>query len=168
MREARELNRRYKNSERFYEAMTLAERQTAASDSGGNLENTQRKKANQILSNPRKSKFLNAEEMAAMDRMIRGTPVQNVSRKIGKTIHSIPGGVGMLSVASGGAIPIAALLAGSGFKAGSRALGESNKKMVEALIREGKAPMKSGLTPEQIQMLSRMLLAGGSGAAAGS
>lgn len=168
--QARELNRRYRNAERFDEAMTKAQRRADSTYSGGNLENAQRQNARQILDNPRKSKFLNAEEKEAMETMVAGTRGQNAARKIGKTIHSIPGVGALLSGGgaigaladplTGGALPIAALLAGSSFKAASRGMGNQNREIVEALVREGRKP-QSAMSPAQIQVLTRLLLGGG-------
>lgn len=177
VKNARELNRRYKNAERFDEAMVKADRRAASTNSGGNLENAQRQNARQILDNPRKAKFLNAEEKAGMETMVRGTAGQNAARKTGKFLHSIPGvgalmgGGGLMAAAdmagTGGALTLAALLAGAGAKGISRSAGNANKALVEALIREGKAPAAKGMSPEQIQMLSRLLLGGSSGVGAG-
>lgn len=169
IKEARELNRRYKNAERFDEAMTKAQRRADSTDSGGNLENAQRQNVRQILDNPRKAKFLNAEEKASMEQMVSGTKAQNATRWIGKKLHSIPGvgaaaGLGMMGGPMA-AVPIAALLAGGGFKAISRGMGNQNKAIVEALIREGKKP-NPAISRDQIQVLSRLLLGGGLGATA--
>lgn len=177
VKNAREMNRRYKNAERFDEAMVKADRRAASTNSGGNLENAQRQNARQILDNPRKSKFLKPEEKEAMEAMVRGSRGQNAARKTGKFLHSIPGvgalmgGGGLMAAAdmagTGGALTLAALLAGAGAKGISRSAGNANKKLVEALLREGKAPTPGGLSPDQIQMLSRLLIGGGSVGAAG-
>jgi hypothetical protein len=105
---------------------------------------------------------------------VRGTSGQNTARKVGKTLHSIPGvgallgGGGVMTAldmaGTGGALTLAALLAGGGMKAASRGMGNQNKAIVEALVREGRKP-NPAMSPSQIQVLTRLLLGGGVNAA---
>lgn len=98
---ARTANSRYKKSELLDEAFKRAERQTAATGSGGNILNKYKQAVTSIMSNPNKAKWFNEAELAQMDQLVRGGFGENVMRRIGKLS---PSGNGLMLALNIGAI----------------------------------------------------------------
>ena len=151
VKEARELNRRYRNAETLQEAFTKAERRAASSNSGANLENTTRQNVRRILDNKKTALFLNDQEKAALERVVRGTKTQNITRSLGNWSkgfggHALAGGAAAGAFLTGNPLPLALAavpyLAGNRLKAASRNIGSVNKNIADSIIRTGKAPTK--------------------------
>jgi hypothetical protein len=98
--------RRAMGAKTVQKAIDKAERMTAKSGTGGNLDNNLRTYIEQIRGNDKKSRFFNADEIAAMDRIIKGTPSGNLMRSIGRFSPETGGLTSMMSV--GGAVSPAA------------------------------------------------------------
>lgn len=64
--------------------LTRAERQAARSGSGSNIDNSIRQKISAILDVPSRTRGFSADELAQMEKVVRGTGPANVARKIGK------------------------------------------------------------------------------------
>jgi hypothetical protein len=64
--------------------MTRADRQAAKSGAGSNIENSMRQKIATLLDNPKRTVGFSDAEKAAMESIVRGTPMRNVMRKAGK------------------------------------------------------------------------------------
>lgn len=94
MRVARAANSKYKKAEMLEDAFRKANRQTAATGSGGNVLNKYRQAIVSILENPKKSKWFSAEEQALMDHFVMGDNAENALRRIGKLS---PGGNGLMT-----------------------------------------------------------------------
>ncbi len=151
VKEARELNRRYRNAETLQEAFTKAERRAASSNSGGNLENTTRQNVRRVLDNKKTAQFLNDSEKAALENIVRGTKMQNTTRALGNWSkgfggHALAGGAAAGAFLTGNPLPLALAavpyLAGSGLKAASRGIGNANRNVAESIIRTGQAPAR--------------------------
>lgn len=81
---ARTANARYKKSELLENSLNKAERQAQASGTGGNLVNKYRQAVNNIISNPKQAKFFSKDEVAFMDRFVRGDVEENILRLMGR------------------------------------------------------------------------------------
>lgn len=90
--------------------LTRAERQAAKSGAGSNIENSMRQKIATLLDNPKRTVGFSDAEKAAMEAIVRGTPMRNVMRKAGKL--GVDGGLSLAwntaaALGSGGAtLPI--------------------------------------------------------------
>jgi hypothetical protein len=98
--------RRAMGAKTVQKAVDKAERMAAKSGSGGNIDNSLRTYIEQIRGNEKKARFFTADEIAAMDRIIKGTPSGNLMRSIGKFSPETGGLTSMMSV--GGAVSPAA------------------------------------------------------------
>lgn len=152
VRYARELNRRYRNSQTVNTALEKAERRALANNSGGNVENKVRQNLASLLDRPSTAKFLNADEKRAIEQVIRGTKTQNTARSLGNWAkgfggHSLAGGSVAAAVLTGNPVPVAGAavpyLAGSALKSLSRSIGNNSERAAELLVRTGKS-----LSPE--------------------
>lgn len=174
IKEARELNRRYRNAQTLEDSLVKAKRRAKSTDSGGNEENAVRQNVRRLLDNERTAKFFTAKEKEALESVIEGTPGQNQLRSLGKKLTGLPGstgalglggGVGFMAGGPGGAaigsmLPLISMLLGGGLKAGSRSAGRKNARLAEALIRGGEMP-KDALSMQQMLQMGRALAAGG-------
>jgi hypothetical protein len=106
--EARGLWGRAKKAEQIETAKTYAEDRAGSTGSGGNSENAIRQNIRAILDNPRKSAGFTPNEMHAMREIVRGTPVQNALRLVGKLS---PAGNGLMAALGLGATVANPLLA---------------------------------------------------------
>lgn len=106
------------------EALAKAQRQASRSHSGTNIDNATRQKFSAILDNPKKSKFFTTDELAQMQKIVDGTFVGNMARKVAKLFPTTGlGGMasGTIGVSTGGlgfALPAAGFAA---MKLGDRA-----------------------------------------------
>lgn len=173
IRQARELNRRWRNASTLEEALIKAERRAASTDSGANLENAVRQNVRRILDNKKTARFLNAQEKAALETVVRGTRGQNALRATGNLLRG-PGGWAATgggvagSVLSGSPIGLAAVgapLAGSAFKAASRGIGRANEQFAEQMLRG--APVQGARSAKRSNFQSALARALLQGTAAG-
>ena len=118
-----------------------ADRRAASSGTGGNSVNTARQNIRQILDNPKARRGYSAEEIAAMEAIVRGTPTTNALRLAGR-----------LSPTSG-ALPLMGNLAGVGMNpiVGIPLMGAAGAAK----------GMSEVLTNRQINALSAMIRNGG-------
>lgn len=128
MAAARVANTRFKKAELLDNAFTAAERQTAATGSGGNVLNKFRQAVAGILNNPKKVRFFTAEERAAMDAFVSGNMPQNALRLIGKLS---PSGNGLMAALNIGAAAINPAMLGL------TAAGVAAKGVSDSAVRQG-------------------------------
>jgi hypothetical protein len=126
MTEARAAHSRYKKAELLDMQFSKAERQTAATGSGGNTLNKMRQAVSNILNNPRQAKWFSDAEKAAMDQFITGTPSQNVLRLIGKLAPTGNGLMTALNLITVAANPMA--IAGSGLATAAKVMSDASTK----------------------------------------
>lgn len=114
---ARELNTRLRKTELIELALTKAERRAASTGSGGNLNNAIRQNIRAILDDPKKARAFNAEERAAMEKLVRQGKGEELLRWLGKFSPGGNGLMGMLQVVGTvvnpavAAVPIAGMAA---------------------------------------------------------
>lgn len=149
MREAREAWSRFRKSEMVDTAAYRADLRAASGGSGANSDNATRQNIRRLVERPR---GLNAQERAAAERVVRGTPTQNALRLAGKLA---PTGVvsGVLSGGAGvsmlGPAGLAVPLAGAGAKAIADRMTTKNVERLSRLIRSG------GKTAQELGDLAR-------------
>lgn len=133
MKVARIANSRFKKAELLDEAFNTAERQTAASGSGGNILNKYKQAVTSVLNNPKKAKWFSQEEQAAMADFVKGTPSQNLMRLMGKLSPSGNGLMAALHLFSASINP--STLAGAGVGVTAKALSDAQgRRGAEALV----------------------------------
>lgn len=160
--EARERWNRMRRTEAIEDAITVAQHRTAASGSGGNVNNAIRQEIRKILDNPRKVRPFSAEERKLMERVVMGSPVENLLRLGGKLSPEGNGLMMALGLGATAANPMFALAAGGGMV--SKRLADSatrrNVERLRDLVAGGQIP-KGSLTPTQQQMLDALKRIGG-------
>lgn len=77
-----------KRATRFDDAEYRAELNTASAHSGGNINNATRQALKSILLSPSKSRGFNADELAQMEQVVKGTATGNVMRRVGKLLST--------------------------------------------------------------------------------
>jgi hypothetical protein len=132
--EARKLNTQISKIDRITEALTKGERRTERTGSGGNADNVTRQNISAILDNPKKARGFTADERAAMEQIVRGTPSQNALRLVGKLSPSGNGLMAALGVGATAANPALAAIPVAGMAAKTLADRATNKN-VDELIR---------------------------------
>jgi hypothetical protein len=141
MTAARIANSRFKKAELLDDAMTRAERETGATGSGGNLNNKFRQAVVKILNDPKRAKWFNASERAAMEKMAEGGLTGNALRLVGKLS---PGGNGLMMALNlmAGAQFGAPALAAAGVGAGAKAIadGMTSRKATQLISRVAGGP----------------------------
>jgi hypothetical protein len=156
---ARSLWSRMRKSEMLEEALEKAERRAASTGSGGNTDNAIRQNIRAILDNPKKVRGFSTEEREALERVVRGGPIQNVMRLVGKLS---PEGNGLMAALNVGAVamnPMMAAGTATGFaakKIADRAT-PANLEKASALIRNGGAPTLQALSPKAQAFLEMLL-----------
>jgi hypothetical protein len=125
LKRARDMHSRVVKLERLDEAAEAAKDQAARTGSGGNRDNANRQ---QISSATRKMRGLTPDEQAAVKRAVRGTPVQNAARQVGKLS---PEGNGLSLMLHAGALPMS-----GGLSAGVAVVGAVSKRIAEAISRQ--------------------------------
>ena len=98
--EARNLWGRARKAEKVENAVETAENRAASTGSGGNSENAIRQNIRGILDNPKQRAGFTPNELLAMREIVRGTPVQNALRLVGKLS---PAGNGLMAALGLGA-----------------------------------------------------------------
>lgn len=115
--EARDLWGRARKAQTVDEATLKAERRAASTGSGGNLDNTTRQNIRAILDNPKRSRGFTAEERDAMDKVVRGSTIQNSARLVGKLSPVGNGLMAALGIGATAANPLLAALPTAGYLA---------------------------------------------------
>jgi hypothetical protein len=106
--DARGLWARASKAQRIEDAVEGAERQAASVGSGGNVNNATRQAIRRILDNPKQRAGYTADEIEAMEAIVRGGSVQNALRLIGKLS---PQGNGLMAALGLGATAANPLMA---------------------------------------------------------
>jgi len=156
MSTAREANKRYKKSELLDEAFKRAERNTAASGSGGNVVNNYRAAVKNILNSKRDSKYFLDGELEVMEQFVKGNLSENTMRLIGKLS---PSGNGLMQALNIGAIAynpsmVAVTGAGMAAKAGAERSAIKSVEAIKDMIATGVSPEKRKLiTDREIRIL---------------
>lgn len=91
---ARLANSRFRKAQMLEDAFEKARLQTSATGSGGNILNKYRQAVTAIVTNPRKAKWFNEEELSIMSSFVEGTNMENTLRRVGKLA---PGGNGLMT-----------------------------------------------------------------------
>lgn len=91
-----------KRSEQITNKLETGDLNAAAANSGQNVGNAQRQQIKSILNSPKLSAGYSAEELAQMERLVRGTKTGNAARIIGNLLGG-GGGLGSVAAASAGA-----------------------------------------------------------------
>lgn len=149
LRQARDYWSRMRKTELVQDALYGAEIRTAATGSGGNIDNASRQRLASLLLDKNKSRGFTRAEREALERVIRGTKGQNALRLAGKLS---PQGNGLMAALGVGGAMVnpafgAASLGGMGAKAIADRMTGSNAKLLEQVIRNGGANLpKAQLT----------------------
>lgn len=143
IKEARNMWGRMRRAEQVSEAVGKADLRAASTGSGGNADNATRQNIRRLLE---KGRGFTADEKAAMEAIVRGTPGQNALRLAGKLS---PQGNGLMAALGiGGAMVNPALgaasLGGMAAKNVADGLTQSNVKALQDIILAGS---KSAATP---------------------
>lgn len=133
---ARDMWSRLSKAERLEYAVNKAKLRAASTGSGGNEDNAIRQNARRLLESER---GWTKQERVALQAIVKGTPVQNALRLLGKLSPSGNGLMAALGV--GGAMMNPALgaasLAGMGAKSIADGLTHSNTRALDTIIRNG-------------------------------
>ena len=130
---------RMRRAEMLDEALMKAERRSASTGSGGNIENAIRQNIRSILDSPTKRRGFSAPELAAMEDVVRGGSVRSALRLLGKIS---PQGNGLSAFLNIGAVYLepsflAATLFGTGAKALADRMARKSADVASALVRTG-------------------------------
>lgn len=138
-----------KRSEQITDAVDAADLNAAAANSGQNIGNATRQRIKSILASDKKSAGYSSEELAQMERVVRGTATGNTARIAGNMMGG-GGGLGaVVSAAAGAAVapPLAAIpIAGYGLKKLSDASVNRQIKILDAMVR-GRSPLAQSMPP---------------------
>jgi hypothetical protein len=156
---ARNLWGRARKSE-FVDDLMERARTRASQFSGSGYENALRTEFRNAVMNPKKLRMFSPEEQAALKRVAKGGPLENILRMVGKfaptgvVSSALSGGAGFAVGGPAGAIALPA----AGFAARKAATGltERNAKFAAEMMRAGK-----NLSPASRRLLERYLSAAG-------
>lgn len=84
LNKARDLWSRMRKTELIEGVVMKAKRRAASTGSGGNIDNALRQNIRALLDNPRRIRGFTSEERALMEAVVKGGPIQNVLRLLGK------------------------------------------------------------------------------------
>lgn len=136
---ARQANSVYKKSETVSNALAKADLQAAATGSGGNIANKTRQAFASILNDPKKVAGFTQEERDAMESVVRGGPLTNAARLVGKLSPTGNGLMTALGIGGAAAKPALAFVPVVGTVA--KLMSDHNTlgraKLVQALIANG-------------------------------
>lgn len=159
LKEARAAWAKASKTEVISEAIAKAETNAKSLFGGSGKDNALRTAFRQIANSPKKSRWFNEQELAAIKKVAEGGPVENALRMLGKFAPSTPlymtphVGAGIMT----GGIEVPALMAagGAGFRGAAGVATRRNAALAEALMRNGGPVVTQGkLTPLQAQLLS--------------
>lgn len=155
LQEARSLWSRISKVNRVEDAVNRADLRAASTGSGGNADNATRQNIRRILEKPR---GYTADERAALETIVRGTPTQNALRLAGKFAPTgvvsgvLSGGAGLgLAGPAGLALP----LVGQGAKALADRGTQQNVKRLVDIILAGGSRSSTQAAPNAVQRLSQ-------------
>jgi hypothetical protein len=139
LKEGRTAHRRASAASAVTEATDKAARRAARTGTGGNEINASRQNISALLENPRKARSFKADELAAMDEIVRGTTGQNAMRRLSRMAPSSGGLSSMLGIGGAMASPQIALPI-MAVTEGAKALGERSTKASIAKLLQSLAP----------------------------
>jgi hypothetical protein len=130
-----------KSKAEVLEALVEKAKNSAPNFSGSGMENALRTQFRQLANNPNRMRQFSAAEQAAIKKVARGGPIENIARALGKfaptgiVSTALGGGVGFQL---GGPVGAAALLAaGAGGRTTAKALTKRNAAIADLLVRSG-------------------------------
>lgn len=160
---ARASNAKYSKALLLEKAFTKADKQIASTGSGGNIVNKYRQTLTSISENPKKAQFFTKDELATMDRIIKGNVGANTLRLIGKLS---PSGNGLMAALNLGAVAMNPAMLGVSVTAGaSKALSERQiikavEKLKDLVAAGGvKQPKFAELRAVAVELLSPQFIA---------
>jgi surface antigen len=160
LQQARSLWSSMRKDETVSDALSRAELRAASTGSGGNLDNATRQNIRAILENPRASRGFTADERAALETVVRGTPTQNALRLVGKLSPEGSGLMAALGLGATAANPWLAIPPIAGFvaKRASDGLTNNNVRVAQALIRSGGDRAATQAPMTQRELIARALM----------
>lgn len=137
--QARDYWSRGKKLDLVDQALNSAELRTAATGSGGNIDNATRQRVASLLLDKKKSRGFTGEERAVLEALVRGTPTQNALRLAGKLSPSGNGLMAALGIGGTMVNPMVGLasIGGMGAKSAADAMTRNQAAVAQALIRAG-------------------------------
>lgn len=160
---ARASNAKYSKALLLEKAFTKADKQIASTGSGGNIVNKYRQTLTSISENPKKAQFFTKDELATMDRIIKGNVGANTLRLIGKLS---PSGNGLMAALNLGAVAMNPAMLGVSVTAGAaKALSERQiikavEKLKDLVAAGGvKQPKFAELRAVAVELLSPQFIA---------
>lgn len=138
-REGQENWARFKRSELVDTQAQKAARRAASTGTGGNADNAMRQNVRQILDNPRKSRGMTDEELAAAERVVMGSKLENGLRQVGRLSPTTGGLSTMMTTAGTMMNPILGVpaLVGAGAKIAADRSTARNVQALSEVIRSG-------------------------------
>lgn len=131
-----------KRSEKITDAFDAADLQAASANSGQNIGNATRQRIKGILGSDKLSRGYSPEELAQMERLVRGTATGNATRTIGNLLGGggglgamVSAGIGGAATAPYGGIGAAAPAIGFALKQMSNKSTERQARILDELIR---------------------------------
>lgn len=151
---ARQLAARAAKLEKVTDAVQRADLRAASTGSGGNADNATRQNLRRILEKPR---GFTADEKAALESAIRGTPGQNALRLAGKLSPSGNGLMAALGVGGAMVNPMigALSLGGMGAKAAADSMTNKNVQELVKIISAGGSRAATQPTQNAVQALAQ-------------
>lgn len=136
-----------KRSDVIDDKLERADRQAGSANSGMNIDNATRQRIKDILNSNKLKRGFSKDEIAQMESIVRGTPVQNVSRRLGNMLGgggglgtTLVGSVGAAAGAShagplGAAVGALAPVIGYAFKKLSAAMSQADVRKLQEIVR---------------------------------
>jgi len=156
--DARKLWGRASKLERAESLVDKAGRRASATGSGGNVENATRQNINRMIDNPRLSRGMTPDELAAARKAVEGTTTQNVLRQVGKLSpqgNGLMQALGVGGVMAQPAIAVPTLIAGYGAKKASEILAQRSVDDLVNLIAQGGNASSLKVVENAVQLLSK-------------
>lgn len=131
-----------KRSELLSQALECADQNAASANSGANVGNAERAKLRQIYQSDKKSAGFTDDELAQIDRIVRGTPLGNAARATGNALGgggglgaAVTAGLGGAATAHLGGIGAVAPVVGYGLKKYSDSIGQKEIDLLREMVR---------------------------------
>lgn len=163
----RDLYSRGAKTQRIADLLEKARLQASSTGSGGNVDNATRQKLRTILTDKKAGRGFTADEKAAIEKVVTGTPGQNVLRLAGKLSPSGNGLMAALGV--GGAMVNPAVGAVSLGGMGAKALADRQtrngvEEVVRLIAQGGQKPSKTAVQKaieSKRDLIAKLLMATG-------
>lgn len=163
LQSARELWARSRKAEMIGDALTKAERRADTSGTGGNVNNAMRQQIRGILDSPKKVRGFSEDERDAMERVVRGTSVENALRMVGRispTTGALQTMAALAATAHDPKLAVAPMI-GTIAKSTADATTKRNIEVLGLMLRNGGAVLPSQAAIEadaQAKRIGAMLL----------